>query len=170
MVLDGAIDPSLDLEHFRAGQATGFEKALTAFLDDCAAKARLRLPRGRQVAAAFDALMASIEAKPLPASCDRDRRQVGPSRRVVRGPRRALRQESWPALAQSLELAKHGDGSLLLQISDPYQGRKPNGSYSNQHDAYTANTCLDFAAPTDVGTYTAWAKRLAERRRRISPG
>ena len=46
------------------------------------------------------------------------------------------------------------------QIADPYQGRNPNGSYSNQHDAYTANTCLDFAAPTDVATYTAWAKGL----------
>ena len=50
----------------------------------------------------------------------------------------------------------------MLQIADPFRGRKPNGSYSNQHDAYTANTCLDFAAPTDVATYTAWAERLEE--------
>ena len=45
-------------------------------------------------------------------------------------------------------------------MADPYQGRKPNGSYSNQHDAYTGNTCLDFAAPHEVAMYTAWAKRL----------
>ena len=40
MVLDGAIDPALDLEHLRSGQAAGFEDALTRFLDDCAAKTR----------------------------------------------------------------------------------------------------------------------------------
>ena len=38
MVLDGAMDPSMGLEQFRAGQAAGFEKALTSFLDDCAAR------------------------------------------------------------------------------------------------------------------------------------
>jgi hypothetical protein len=38
----------------------------------------------------------------------------------------------------------------------------PDGSYSNQHDAYTANICLDFPAPTDVATYTSWAKQLED--------
>ena len=48
----------------------------------------------------------------------------------------------------------------MLLIADPYRGRKANGSYSNAQDAYTANTCLDFQAPTDVATYTSWAARL----------
>ena len=48
----------------------------------------------------------------------------------------------------------------MLLIADPYRGRNPDGSYSNLQDAYTANTCLDFAAPTDVATYTAWATKL----------
>jgi pimeloyl-ACP methyl ester carboxylesterase len=160
MVLDGAMDPSLDLEHFRAGQAAGFEKSLTAFLDDCAAKERCDFHEGGKPRAAFDALMASIEAKPLPASFDRERRPVGPFVASYAVLAALYDSESWPALAQALEVARQGDGSLLLRISDPYQGRKPNGSYSNQHDAYTANTCLDFAAPSEVGTYTAWAQRL----------
>jgi len=160
MVLDGAMDPSLDLEQFRAGQADGFEKALTAFLNDCAAKERCDFHGGRKPRTAFDALMASIEAKPLPASFDRERRRVGPFAASYAVLAALYDRASWPALAQSLDLAERGDGSYLLQISDPYQGRKPNGSYSNQQDAYTANTCLDFAAPTDVATYTAWAKRL----------
>ena len=66
-------------------------------------------------------------------------------------------KKAWPTLAASLELAKRGDGSLMLLIADPFRGRKPNGTYSNQQDAYTANTCLDFAAPTDVAGFTSWA-------------
>jgi pimeloyl-ACP methyl ester carboxylesterase len=160
MVLDGAMDPSMDLEQFRAGQAVGFEKALTAFLDDCAARTACAFHEGGKPAAAFDALMASIDAKPLPATLAHDRRSVGPGIAEYAVLAALYSQESWPVLATSLALAKRGDGSLLLAIADPYQGRKPNGSYSNQHDAYTANTCLDFKAPTDVATYTDWAKKL----------
>ena len=48
----------------------------------------------------------------------------------------------------------------MLLIADPYRGRKPNGSYSNQQDAYSANTCLDYPAPTDVKAYTRWATKF----------
>jgi pimeloyl-ACP methyl ester carboxylesterase len=160
MVLDGAMDPSMDLEQFRAGQAIGFEKALTAFLDDCAAQTTCAFHEGGKTTAAFDALMASIDARPLPATLAHDRRSVGPGIAEYAVLAALYARESWPVLASSLALAKRGDGSLLLAIADPYQGRKPNGSYSNQHDAYTANTCLDFTAPTDIATYTAWAKKL----------
>jgi hypothetical protein len=74
----------------------------------------------------------------------------------------ALYSESyWPLLASALAEAKGGDGSIMLLISDPYRGRKPNGSYSNLQDAYTANTCLDYAAPTDIAVYTGWATQMA---------
>ena len=49
MVLDGAIDPSLDLEQFRAGQAEGFEKALR-IPRRLRGGRTLRLPRGWQAA------------------------------------------------------------------------------------------------------------------------
>jgi pimeloyl-ACP methyl ester carboxylesterase len=160
MVLDGAMDPSLALEQFRAGQAVGFEKALQAFLDDCAARPACEFHEGGKTAAAFDALMASIDKKPLPAILAHDRRSVGPGIAEFAVLAALYDRASWPALASALALAKRGDGSVMLAISDPYQGRKPNGSYSNQHDAYTANTCLDFAAPKDVATYTDWAKQL----------
>ena len=48
----------------------------------------------------------------------------------------------------------------MLLIADPYRGRKPNGSYSNQQDAYSANICLDYPAPTDVAAYTRWATKF----------
>jgi pimeloyl-ACP methyl ester carboxylesterase len=160
MALDGAIDPSLDLEGLRFGQALGFEKALTAFLDDCAAKTTCGFYENGKSVAAFDTLMAAIDAQSVPAPSDRDGRRVGPAIVSYAVLAALYERAAWPILATSLERAKNGDGSLLLAIADPYQGRKANGSYSNLHDAYTANTCLDFAAPTEVAAYTAWATQL----------
>ncbi len=160
MVLDGAIDPALDLEQFRAGQARGFEGALTSFLKDCAARTACAFHENGKTVQAFNALMASIEAKPLRAVRLNDRRLVGPGIAWYSVIAALYSKDAWPTLAASLALAKTGDGSLMLLIADPYRGRKPNGSYSNEQDAYTANICLDYQAPTDVATYTAWAKRL----------
>jgi hypothetical protein len=133
---------------------------LTRFLRDCAKRSKCAFNEGGGSARAFDALMASIDKDPIPALQLRDPRLVGPGLAwyAVLG---ALYSESyWPVLATALSLAKDGDGSLMLVISDPFRGRKPNGSYSNLQDAYTANTCLDFPAPTDVKVYTAWAKEF----------
>jgi pimeloyl-ACP methyl ester carboxylesterase len=165
MALDGAIDPSLDLEAFRAGQAKGFEDALDHFLADCAKRTSCAFHENGRTVRAFDALMASLEADPIPALRLADPRLVGPGLAwsAVLG---AMYSESyWPILATALSQAKDGDGSLMLAISDPFRGRKPNGSYSNLQDAYTANVCLDYPAPTDVATYTGWATAL----RKTSP-
>ena len=104
--------------------------------------------------------MASIDAKPLQATVLGSRREIGPSIAWYSVLAALYAKASWPTLAASLELAKRGNGSLMALIADPYRGRNPDGSYSNLQDAYTANTCLDFAAPTDVATYTAWATKL----------
>ena len=99
--------------------------------------------------------MASIDAKPLPAVRLKDPRRIGPGIAWYSVLAALYSKDAWPTLATTLELAKQGDGSLMLLIADPFRGRKPNGSYSNEQDAYTANTCLDFPAPTDVKVYTA---------------
>jgi pimeloyl-ACP methyl ester carboxylesterase len=160
MALDGAIDPSLDLEAIRIGQAIAFEGALTRFLDDCASRPKCPFHEGGNSAKAFDALMASIDREPLPAILFDDDRLVGPGL-AWSATLAALYSESfWPILASALALAKEGDGSLMLAISDPFRGRKPNGSYSNLQDAYVANICLDFAVPTDINTFSGWAAGL----------
>ena len=53
----------------------------------------------------------------------------------------------------------------MVLLSDPFRGRKPNGSYSNQSDAYFSNTCLDFPVSTDVADY----KALAATFRKVAP-
>jgi len=160
MALDGAIDPSLDLEAFRAGQAAAFEAALSSFLKDCARRSPCAFNEDGRSVRAFDTLMASIDKNPIPALRLSDPRMVGPGlawSAVLGG---LYSKSYWPILATALSQAKDGDGSLMLAISDPFRGRKPNGSYSNMQDAYVANICLDYPAPTDVATFTGWARQL----------
>ena len=165
MALDGAVDPSLDLEAFRAGQAVAFEASLRRFLADCANHPSCDFYEGGRSARAFDALMARIDKRSLPTLHAGGRRSVGPGLAWSAVLGAMYSDTSWSTLASALALAKAGDGSLMLLISDPFRGRKENGAYSNQQDAYTANTCLDFPAPTTVATYTAWAVRL----RKVAP-
>ena len=133
------------------------EPARVDFLADCAARTACAFHEKGKSARAFDTLMGSIERTSLPAVLVRDGRRVGPGLAWSAVVGALYSKDSWRILAQALELAKLGDGSLLLAIADPFRGRKPNGSYSNLQDAYTANTCLDFAAPKDVTVYAAWA-------------
>jgi pimeloyl-ACP methyl ester carboxylesterase len=160
MALDGAIDPALDLQQVRFGQAKAFEHALTSFLKDCAARTACPFHENGRTVQAFNSLMASIDGRSLPAISLNDPRRIGPGIAWSAVLAALYSKSSWPTLAATLELAKRGDGSLMLLIADPYRGRKPNGSYSNAQDAYVANTCLDFKAPTDVKVYTSWADQL----------
>ena len=162
MVLDGAIDPSQSLENFRADQATAFEGALMRFLEDCASKRTCAFYEGGNSVKAFDRLMASIDKNPIPAPYLRDPRLVGPGLAWYAVLGALYSESSWPLLATALAQAKDGDGSLMLLISDPFRGRKPNGSYSNMQDAYTANVCLDYPAPTNVAVYTSWGRRFTK--------
>ena len=162
MVLDGAIDPSLGLEGFRGGQARAFEAALGRLFDRCGARPACPFYEGGDPEGAFDRLMAAIDAEPVPVLHGRDRRKVGPSLAHSAVLAALYSQQGWSALEAGLALAKAGDGTILLQMSDPFRGRKPNGTYSNMFDAYTANICLDYPVPASVDGFTAIAESLVE--------
>ena len=126
----------------------GFREGADRFLDDCAARTACAFHEGGKPRGGVRRADGLDRREAAPADA-RTRSPTGRAGdRLVRRPCGSVldrhRGRSWRS---SLDLAKHGDGSLMLAIADPYQGRKPNGSYSNQHDAYTANTCLDFTAP-----------------------
>jgi pimeloyl-ACP methyl ester carboxylesterase len=162
MALDGGIDPALDIESFRADQAKAFEGALTRFLADCAARTKCPFYEGGDSRKSFDRLMASIDREPLPALRLNDSRLVGPGLAWTAVLAALYSESYWPILATALSQAKDGDGSLMLVISDPYRGRKSNGSYSNLQDAYVANICLDYPVPSDVAVFTGWAADLVD--------
>ncbi|MEV6972029.1 alpha/beta hydrolase [Kitasatospora sp. NPDC093806] len=146
MVLDGAMDPSLDATTGNRTQAGGFETAWAAFARDCAKRddcpfGRTEQQAGEQLAALFTA----VDAHPLPTT-DGNRRLS--EAQATTGVIQAMYADFlWPRLRTALADARAGDGTALLKLSDAYYGRESDGSYPNLMFANMAVNCLDLPAP-----------------------
>ncbi|PYC69518.1 proteinase [Streptomyces tateyamensis] len=155
MVLDGAMDPSLDAFAGNRTQAGGFETAWASFAKDCAGRSDCPLGRSEQQAGQeLDALLASLQGKPLPAGSGRTLTRA----QAVTGVIEALYAEFlWPQLRSALAAAKSGDGGQLLHLSDAYYERSADGNYPNLMFANMAVNCLDLPAPFSSPTEVAAA-------------
>lgn len=167
MVLDGGIDPALSWDALLAGQSTGFDAALEAFLADCE---QTRCAFGRAVSgdlgAAYDALAARVERERLPGDGGRT---VGPGEMSLGvGAGLYSRAQGWPAVAQALALAERGDGSGLLALSDSYLQRTDQG-YANVSEANLAVNCTDRPWPRELEPYLALAERVGQSAPRFGP-
>jgi pimeloyl-ACP methyl ester carboxylesterase len=151
MVLDGAIDPSLSSEASAAEQAVGFDRALDAFLSDCAQRDSCAFKGGGNPKRAYDELMTAIDAEPLFGRVNGEERELGPGEADI-GVAEALYggREAWPGLAEALADAARGNGAKLLELSDQYTDRSKGGTYTNQTAASFAIGCLDAPAPATV--------------------
>ncbi|WP_370188613.1 alpha/beta hydrolase [Aeromicrobium sp.] len=142
MVLDGAVDPAQDVFGSAFGQATGFQRALDAYLDACAKLESCPLGQDPNAAnRALAAFMSRLEDRPLPTGTDRELTKG----RAFYGVAVTLYDKAaWPVLSQALTAALQGDGSLLLRLNDLYFSRQSNGSYDgNIGWANIAVNCLD---------------------------
>jgi pimeloyl-ACP methyl ester carboxylesterase len=157
-VLDGGTDQSLDYETLAVTQMVGFERALQAYLDDCAAR-RCMLARDGNPRAAIDRVLAAAEQAPIPApGADRP---AGPGE-VQLGIISALYSTAtWNQLTQALVRALAGDGTGLVQLTDQYLLRNPDGSYPNLIEANYAVNSVDSVCPKDPRAYRAMADRFA---------
>jgi pimeloyl-ACP methyl ester carboxylesterase len=160
MVLDSPFPPSLTWDEVLTGQATGFERALEAFLEDCeqtscAFRGAVRGDLGQ----AYDRLVARVDGAPLPGDASRE---LGPGELFL-AVLAALydRESGWPALAAGLAAAQQGDGAPLLALADSYLGRGPEG-YSNVNEASLAVGCSDRQYPDDPAAYVALADELEQ--------
>jgi pimeloyl-ACP methyl ester carboxylesterase len=144
MVLDGAVDVSIDLRQLNLDQAAGFELALRSYVQDCVDNGDCflgeTLDEGLQT---IQDLMASIEEQPLPAS-DSDRElAVGNAFSGLIFP--LYSREYWPILDQALEMALDGNGMLLLRLGDLFLSRNDSGGYDdNGAEAFFAINCQDY--------------------------
>ena len=146
VVLDGALDPRSTTEQVNLGQASGFELALGAFLDDCLRTTTCPLSGDAQSARRqLEAFLARVDAEPLPTGGPRRLTQA----LAVLGIVFALYDESyWPQLRSALASGLTGDGSALLMLADAYAERLPSGRYrTNANDAIYAVNCLDRPTP-----------------------
>ncbi|HWW55017.1 MAG TPA: alpha/beta hydrolase, partial [Acidimicrobiales bacterium] len=158
MVLDGAIDPALDVVATSQAQAVGFDKELTAFFGYCGATPNCAWQPGQNPRAAFDALMASIRNHPLSVGS----RSVGPAEAFLGVVTPLYNKADWPVLATALQRAFQGDGSILLQLFDDYTERRADGSYPNTFEANSAIDCADQAWSTNLADYPRLAALAAQ--------
>jgi pimeloyl-ACP methyl ester carboxylesterase len=148
MVLDGALDNTLSAMDLALAQADGFELALKQYFDWCKGGATRCSWAGTQAPdAAFDAMMKSVETKPLKAD-----RPVGPGEFSL-GVIFPLYggEQGWQLLSLALQSAASGDGSVLLDMVDSYLEKKDDGTYSNIQEMNNAVNCLDRPTPDFAG-------------------
>jgi len=153
-VLDGALDPRLDLVAFVQGQAKGFEEELDRWFAWCTTGSGCAFAgsAGRSPQQRFDAVAAAVRSHPLRVGS----RTVGPGEFSYGVGYTLYSRASWPELGSALAAAAGGDGSALLALSDSYTDRGSDGHYSDSTDANYAVNCLDHAGPrTEQGWYAA---------------
>ena len=146
-------------------QAKGFEGQLSAFLTACSKNTACEFYNNGKSADAFDALLVSLNNKPLVVSADRTPVTQGVAFSAVA---QAMYSDSnWPQLEQALADAQQGNGAGLLSLYDDYYQRKADGSYGNELEAFLAISCLDDPSATSiedvdaaVPAYIAAAPRL----------
>jgi pimeloyl-ACP methyl ester carboxylesterase len=167
VVLDSPVDPALSWDALLGAQAVGFDTALAAFLADCeATRCAFRRAVEGDLGAAYDALAAQVESRPLPGD---GVRSVGPGELSLgAGAGLYSRRSGWPALADALAAAVRGDGSGLLALSDGYLDRTPAG-YAGTAEANLAVNCLDRPWPREPEPYLALAERVRATAPRFGP-
>lgn len=161
MVLDSALDPAIDGDEMSAGQAAGFESALRAYVTDCLAGSRCPLSGSVDDAMAqIKTMLDTTHTSPLPTSSGR--RLTAPL--AFTGIAYPLySQQAWPQLTIALRGALSGDGTGLLALSDAYYDRADDGTYTtNTTEAFSAISCLDLPATTDVAQMRAKAAEIAQ--------
>ena len=164
MVLDGAVDVTLDAAGQGLGQAAGFQAALEAYLASCLDEDEC--PVGDSVKegmSTITTLMGQLSKDPLEAPGGR----LLTEGRAFYGIAMALySQESWPYLTSALRGLVKGDPTVMLVLSDTYFDRKPDGSFgSNSGQVIYAINCLD----SDDAPDAAQTKRLIPQFRDVSP-
>lgn len=157
-VLDGAVDPTLTNRELNLEQAAGFETALRAYVtncveqtDDCFLGADVETGM-----ATISDFVDAVDQTPLETGTDRPL-TVGNAFYGIVAP--LYNRNYWVLLSQALRSGIGGDGALLLQLSDLYSARGPDGYTDNSAEANYAINCLDDPTSIDAADVPA---QLAE--------
>ncbi len=141
IVLDGATDPNASNLEASITQATGFDLALNAFVQDFFKKSSCPLPKG-STSQYFTDLFQSANKMPLISKTD----CVATEALLVLSTASALYDNAsgWPQLRRAIKQAQLGKGDEFLSLADQYTGRQLDGKYfDNQSDACAIIYCLD---------------------------
>lgn len=159
LVLDGAMDPSLNNLQTSIDQVKGFESAMRDFVAWCNKQKVCPLPENPDVALEkVSQFLDRLTDQPLPT--EDPERNLTQALGVTGIIAPLYVQEAWPGILFGLVQAiENGDGSVLLNFADTLTGRKEDGSYDNSTVANWAINCLDFSVASDP---TVWQQNDAE--------
>ncbi len=145
-VLDGALDPSLDLMDISKGQSGGFQLAMKRFAENCTRHKDCPYPGGAaDVLTGINRLLEQLDRAPMKASKGRSLLQ---SEAVTALFTSMYSETMWPSLRYALDEAARGNGTGLLDLADYANSRTGPNSYSgNLTSAFIAISCWDTPAP-----------------------
>lgn len=161
MVLDGAVDPSLDPVTASLNQLAGFQGTFDKYATDCAESTGCPLGTDpAQFVDRYHQLVDPLVHQPAAAS---DPRGLG-YQDAITGTGRALYSPRYWAYLTSglLGLQRGTDPVDLLLLADDYQQRDSDGHYKNRQDAFTAIRCVDAVFPTDPAVWAAADRRARQ--------
>lgn len=140
LVLDAAVNPTLDEAESFEAQIQGFESAFDAFAADCVDR---ECPAGPDPRATVLELLDTARARPIPNSDPDDERDGEPGFVLTAVISALYDQEQWPDLGAAIGDAVDGDAQGVIALADQYNSRTEDGSYTNLLDANLAINCAD---------------------------
>ncbi|MFJ2768130.1 alpha/beta hydrolase [Streptomyces sp. NPDC087300] len=161
LVLDGAIDPSLDWRERAVSQGTGFRRAVDDYAERCADVAGDSCPGASPagISELIEGLYEEAAREPLPVDdeelYDVDARTLLD---VVTGAMYAP-EDDWEDLSEALGAAADGDGTRLAELARGEEpatasGRRARGAApENDDEAIVAVSCLDTPHPRAAADY-----------------
>jgi pimeloyl-ACP methyl ester carboxylesterase len=161
MVLDGAVDPTLDPIAARLRQMSGFQTAFNAYAADCAQSPGC--PLGTDPSKFVDRYHDLVSPLVQQPGMTSDPRGLS-YQDAITGTVNALYSQSyWKFLTSGLLGLQRGtDAGDLLLLADDYQHRDEAGHYSNKQDAFVAIRCVDSPYPTDPAVWADADRQLRE--------
>jgi pimeloyl-ACP methyl ester carboxylesterase len=144
LVLDGAVDPSLEAEQQQVEQSAGFEGVLDAFLKWCASNSSCDFHRNGKSARSLDRLLVRVDRDGLDVPGAREPRALSPIEFDL-GLASALYEgrDGFHVLGSALDAADRGDGRAMAALADSYTERNRDGSYGSIEEAFLAIGCAD---------------------------
>ncbi|GLV98432.1 alpha/beta hydrolase [Streptomyces lavendulae] len=168
LVLDGAVDPSLDWSETALQQAKGFRKSVDDYAGQCASVAGDTCPAGTPdgIRKVITDLYARVSKRPLRIKGTDDRLDQAMLNTAVSMSMYSP-ESQWQPLSEALRAAQQGDGTKLAALANPgipAQDDSSDGSGSgsgatedqppgNSSDALVAVNCLDQPHPRDPQPY-----------------
>jgi pimeloyl-ACP methyl ester carboxylesterase len=161
MVLDGAVDPTLDPIAKTVRQMAGFQRAFEDYATDCAQSAGC--PLGTDPAKfvnRYHELVDPLVARPGFTS---DPRGLSYQDAITGTVNALYSRRYWKFLTSGLlGLARGTDAGDLLLLADEYQHRDAAGHYQNVQDVFVAVRCVDAVYPTDPAVWAGADRQIRE--------